>query len=180
MVGALQSNHPSAAVRSLCVQVKGQWTLVLRKVLVTSTATWAEYPLTHGSVSTLLQNRGPANKRKGGHAAGAGAGSGAGAGKAMGVQTSNGAMAVARELRQLRKDGKGGHDMTTPRKRTRQMPTTGAATNKSSRSSIGIGKGRKICHHCNEIVGSPSRVCPFCKGDLPLKTSAAKESASRA
>lgn len=41
---------------------------------------------------------------------------------------------------------------------------------KSGPSKTGIGKGRKICHHCHQIVGSPSRICPFCKGELPLKT----------
>jgi len=45
-----------------------------------------------------------------------------------------------------------------------------ATPKKSHKSSTGIGKGRKICHHCNQIVGSPSRICPFCKGELPLKT----------
>lgn len=40
---------------------------------------------------------------------------------------------------------------------------------KGGSGKTGIGKGRKICHHCNQIVGSPSRVCPFCKGELPLK-----------
>ena len=46
---------------------------------------------------------------------------------------------------------------------------------KSSGKTTGIGKGRKICHHCNQIVGSPSRICPFCKGELPLKTTPKSE-----
>eukprot|EP00242_Pyramimonas_sp_CCMP2087_P011250 CAMPEP_0198212202 /NCGR_PEP_ID=MMETSP1445-20131203/25578_1 /TAXON_ID=36898 /ORGANISM="Pyramimonas sp., Strain CCMP2087" /LENGTH=440 /DNA_ID=CAMNT_0043886599 /DNA_START=363 /DNA_END=1685 /DNA_ORIENTATION=+ len=33
-----------------------------------------------------------------------------------------------------------------------------------------LGKGRKLCHVCGTIVGSPTRVCPHCLANLPFKT----------
>mmetsp|Transcript_2547 Transcript_2547/g.4164 ORF Transcript_2547/g.4164 Transcript_2547/m.4164 type:complete len:322 (+) Transcript_2547:136-1101(+) len=59
--------------------------------------------------------------------------------------------------------------MNTPKKSMR-ISAVPARPNSHGKGSTGIGKGRKICHHCNQIVGSPSRICPFCKGELPLKT----------
>jgi len=35
-----------------------------------------------------------------------------------------------------------------------------------------VGKGRKLCHVCSTVVGSPTRVCPHCKTTLPMKTPA--------
>ena len=32
-----------------------------------------------------------------------------------------------------------------------------------------VGKGRKLCHVCSTVVGSPTRVCPHCKATLPMK-----------
>jgi hypothetical protein len=33
-----------------------------------------------------------------------------------------------------------------------------------------LGKGRKLCHVCGTVVGSPTRVCPHCHASLPFKT----------
>lgn len=33
-----------------------------------------------------------------------------------------------------------------------------------------LGKGRKLCHVCGTVVGSPTRICPHCKANLPFKT----------
>ena len=33
-----------------------------------------------------------------------------------------------------------------------------------------LGKGRKLCHVCATVVGSPTRVCPHCHANLPFKT----------
>lgn len=33
-----------------------------------------------------------------------------------------------------------------------------------------LGKGRKLCHVCGTVVGSPTRVCPHCQAQLPFKT----------
>jgi len=59
--------------------------------------------------------------------------------------------------------------LNTNKRSAHQQGGTATKTQKTT-SKTGIGKGRKICHHCNQIVGSPSRICPFCKGELPLKT----------
>ena len=43
------------------------------------------------------------------------------------------------------------------------MPSSTAGTKSS------LGKGRKRCHVCSTVVGSPTRVCPHCKTALPMK-----------
>ena len=34
-------------------------------------------------------------------------------------------------------------------------------------TSLKCGKGRKLCFGCSAVVGSPTRVCPYCKTTLP-------------
>jgi len=33
-----------------------------------------------------------------------------------------------------------------------------------------LGKGRKLCHVCETVVGSPTRICPHCLANLPFKS----------
>jgi hypothetical protein len=59
--------------------------------------------------------------------------------------------------------------------------TTGAVNEKSGKKHHGpksgenpgggtpLGKGRKLCARCSQIVGSPTRVCPHCQHTLPMK-----------
>mmetsp|Transcript_199 Transcript_199/g.1428 ORF Transcript_199/g.1428 Transcript_199/m.1428 type:complete len:746 (-) Transcript_199:1007-3244(-) len=39
-----------------------------------------------------------------------------------------------------------------------------------SSQKLPLGKGRKLCEWCNLVVGSPTRICPYCQARLPLKT----------
>jgi len=47
-----------------------------------------------------------------------------------------------------------------------------AANNTGTTAKSLLGKGRKRCHVCSTVVGSPTRVCPHCKTALPMKISA--------
>ena len=51
---------------------------------------------------------------------------------------------------------------------------------KEKRNSAGlpgctpVGKGHKLCNQCNGMCGSPTRVCPHCGAQLPLKSPKSK------
>ena len=88
-----------------------------------------------------------------------------------GLSNLKGTGGAGRDGKAVQKDSRvhNSPSVISPRKRMRS-PVLYPKVNANGRTSAGIGKGRKICHHCNQIVGSPSRICPFCKGALPLKT----------
>jgi len=52
---------------------------------------------------------------------------------------------------------------STPKVAKRQVPPP-------STQKLPLGKGRKLCEWCNLVVGSPTRICPYCQARLPLKT----------
>lgn len=62
------------------------------------------------------------------------------------------------------------------------LPSTARHTPppKEKRNSTGlpgstpVGKGHKLCNQCNGMCGSPSRVCPHCGAQLPLKSPKSK------
>ncbi|CAL6318740.1 unnamed protein product [Bathycoccus prasinos] len=49
---------------------------------------------------------------------------------------------------------------------------TGTTAKSAAAAKSLLGKGRKRCHVCSTVVGSPTRVCPHCKTALPMKVSA--------
>ena len=49
---------------------------------------------------------------------------------------------------------------------------TGTTAKSAAAAKSLLGKGRKRCHVCSTVVGSPTRVCPHCKTALPMKISA--------
>jgi hypothetical protein len=148
VVDEIERTCTKEAIVALCTQLKEQWRLQLQKHLIVGATSWDECPIHFKP--TLAQKR-SAMKAFGGHGDSRHGKKGA----AFGTITSG---------------GKGGKFLGLA---NAPPPVKPRPRSKNGKGSTGIGKGRKICHHCNRIVGSPSRVCPYCKGDLPMKKASA-------
>ena len=142
MVDEIESTCTKKSIVALCTQIKEQWRLQLQKHLIVGATSWDECPLHFKP--TLAQKRG--------------------AMKAFGMDSRQGKKGAT--FSTMIPGGKGGKYVGLA---NAPPPVRPRPRSKNGKGSTGIGKGRKICHHCNRIVGSPSRICPYCKGDLPMK-----------
>ena len=156
MIKEVEDKVSCSAVKDLCSQIKREWKLLFQKHLIVATAAWKDYPKNYGANLLLKQKD---------------------VFKALNsFKNPSTTQNVSNEVRPINKEDKEYKPSVitpSPRKRLRTTNTPVKHTT-NGRSSGGIGKGRKICYRCNQIVGSPSRVCPHCKAELPLKT-ASKE-----
>ena len=66
-----------------------------------------------------------------------------------------------------KKDDKEMPNVETPPLLQQLQPRQQQIRRQNMTTSLKCGKGRKLCFGCSAVVGSPTRVCPYCKTTLP-------------